>query len=123
MINGFDKLLNIEFKFPIMNAEHAMYKVKTVNEVKDEGKTKWYGVLGCKYQPDHNVGYVGMPDYIVFTIEPVNYSVKNKYKISAMITNLGSQVIEVNKNEIDTMANFVLQLKRLALLFDKTSTI
>ncbi len=123
MIKGFDKLLNIEFKFPIMKAENAMYKVKTVNEVKEEGTTKWYGVLGCKYQLDPNVNYVGMPDYIVFTIEPVNYSVENKYKISAMITNLGSQVIEVNKNEIDTMANFVLQLRRLAVLFDKTSTI
>ena len=123
MINGFDKLLNIEFKFPIMNADNAMYKVRSINEVKDEGNTKWYGVLGCKYQRDPNFNYVGMPDYIVFTIEPANYSVKNKYKISAMITNLGSQVIEVNKNEIDTMANFVIQLRRLAVLFDKTSTI
>ena len=119
MISGFDKLLNIEFKFPIMNAEHAMYKVKTVNEVKDEGKTKWYGVMGCQYQKDPQINYVGMPDYIVFTIEPVN----NNYRISGMITNLGTHTIEVNKNEIDTMANFVIQLRRLALLFDKTSTI
>jgi hypothetical protein len=119
MINGFDKLINIEFKFPIMYAEHAMYKVRSVNEVKDEGKTKWYGVIGCKYQPDPNINYQNMPDYVVFTIEPVN----NIYRISAMITNMGSHVIEVNKNEIDTMANFVIQLRRLAVIFDKSLTI
>jgi len=119
MINGFDKLLNKEFNFPIMNADNAMYKVRSVNEVKEEGSTKWYGVLGCAYQPDPNINYTGMPDYIVFTVEIQN----GKYKISGMITHQGSQVIEVKTSEIDTMANFLLQLKRIAVLFDKTATI
>jgi hypothetical protein len=97
-----------------MNAEHAMYKVRSVNEVKDEGNSKWYGVFGCRYVPNPDMNYVGIPDYIVFTIEPK----VGKYFISGMITNRGSMTIEVFGSEMETMDGFLNQLKRVAVLFD-----
>jgi len=117
MIKGFDKLIQKEFKFPIMNAAEAVYKIKSVNEVKDEGNTKWFGVLGCKYAPDPNLPYQNIPDYIVFTLE---YDGNNQFKISGMITNEGTQTIYAKVNEMNTMEGFLLSLKRIAVLFDKT---
>ena len=114
MIKGFDKLIQKEFKFPIMNASEAVYKIKSVNEVKDEGNTKWFGVLGCKYAPDPNLPYQNIPDYIVFTIEYKS----GRFNITGMITNKGSFTIDASISEIDTMDGFLNQLKRVASLFD-----
>lgn len=116
MIKGFDKLIKQEFNFPIMNAEKAMFRIDSVNEVKGD-ENKWYGVLGCRYIPE--VGYQGMPDYIVFTIEYKS----GRFSITGMITNKGSFTIDASISEIDTMDGFLNQLKRIASLFDNTTTI
>jgi len=53
----------------------------------------------------------------VFTLE---YDGNNQFKISGMITNEGTQTIYAKVNEMDTMEGFLLTLKRIAVLFDKT---
>jgi hypothetical protein len=113
MIKGFDKLIKQEFNFPIMNAGGAMFRIDSVNEVKEEGSTKWYGVLGCRYI-NNGTPYIGMPDYIVFTIEYKS----GRFNITGMITNKGSFTIDASISEIDTMDGFLNQLKRIASLFD-----
>jgi hypothetical protein len=117
MIKGFDKLIKQEFNFPIMNAGGAMFRIDSVNEVKGD-ENKWYGVLGCRYI-DNGTPYIGMPDYIVFTIEYKS----GKFNITGMITNKGSFTIDASINEIDTMDGFLNQLKRIASLFDNATTI
>ncbi len=117
MIKGFDKLIKQEFNFPIMNAGGAMFRIDSVNEVKEEGSTKWYGVLGCRYI-NNGTPYIGMPDYIVFTIEYHG----GGFSITGMITNKGSQIINATISEIETMDGFLNQLKRIASLFDLHAT-
>ena len=102
-----------EFNFPIMNAEKAVFRIVSVNEVKGD-ENKWYGVLGCRYI-DNGTPYIGMPDYIVFTIE---YKPGGRFNITGMITNKGSFTIDASISEIDTMDGFLNQLKRIASLFD-----
>ena len=116
MIKGFDKLIKQEFNFPIMNAGGAIYRIVSVNEVKGD-ENKWYGVLGCRYI-DNGTAYIGMPDYIVFTIQYHG----GGFSITGMITNKGSQIINTTISEIETMDGFLNQLKRIASLFDLHAT-
>ena len=117
MIVGIEKIKDMEFSFPIMNAKNAMYKVASVNELSDI-KSFNFGSWGAVILAQHiKSGYL-VPDHIVFTVE-YDKECNNTYKISAVTSESDTAKIEVSKGAIKTPESFFGCLKELAELINK----
>jgi hypothetical protein len=113
MIVGIDKIKDMEFGFPIYNAQKAIYKVVSVNELNDMQSMNigsWAAVILAK--DTKQLGYQ-IPDHIVFTIE-YDKSWNNTYKISAVTSENETAKIEVGKLAVSTPENFFKSLKEVA---------
>ena len=115
MIVGIDKIKDMEFSFPIKNAERAMYKVVSVNELNDIQSmniASWAAVILAK---DTKQNAYLIPDHIVFTIE-YDKTWLNSYKITAVTSDNDTAKIEVSKVAVSTPENFFKSLKEVAEL-------
>jgi len=115
MIVGIDKIKDMEFSFPIKNAEKATYKVVSVNELNQIENSKiWEGTWGAVIlaKDTKQLAYI-IPDHIVFTIE-YDKTWNNTYKISAVTSDNDTAKIEVSKIAVSTPENFFKSLKEVA---------
>jgi hypothetical protein len=115
MIVGIDKIKEMEFSFPIKNAQNAMYKVVSVNELNNVQSFDigtWAAVILAKDTKEF--GYQ-IPDHIVFTIE-YDKAWNNTYKITAVTSDNDNAKIEVSKIAVSTPENFFKSLKEVANL-------
>jgi hypothetical protein len=117
MIVGIDKIKDMEFSFPIKNAEKATYKVVSVNELNQIENSKiWEGTWGAVIlaKDTKQLAYV-IPDHIVFTIE-YDSKAASTYRISCITSDNDSAKIEVSKIAVSTPENFFKSLKEVANL-------
>ena len=117
MIVGIDKIKDMEFSFPIKNAEKATYKVVSVNELNQIENSKiWEGTWGAVIlaKDTKQLAYI-IPDHIVFTIE-YDKTWNNTYKISAVTSDNDTAKIEVSKIAVSTPENFFKSLREVANL-------
>jgi hypothetical protein len=117
MIVGIDKIKEMEFSFPIKNAERATYKVVSVNELNQIENSKiWEGTWGAVIlaKDTKQTAYL-IPDHIVFTIE-YDSKTASTYKISCITSDNDSAKIEVSKIAVSTPENFFKSLKEVANL-------
>ena len=117
MIVGIDKIKDMEFSFPIKNAERATYKVVSVNELNQIENSKiWEGTWGAVIlaKDTKQLAYI-IPDHIVFTIE-YDKTWNNTYKISAVTSDNDTAKIEVSKIAVSTPENFFKSLREVANL-------
>ena len=115
MIVGIDKIKDMEFSFPIKNAERATYKVVSVNELNQIENSKiWEGTWGAVIlaKDTKQLAYV-IPDHIVFTIE-YDKTWNNTYKISAVTSDNETAKIEVSRIAVSTPENFFKSLREVA---------
>lgn len=115
MIVGISKIKDMEFGFPIKNAEKATYKVVSVNELnKIENSKIWDGTWGAVIlaKDTKQLAYI-IPDHIVFTIE-YNKTWNNTYKISVVTSDNDTAKIEVSKIAVSTPENFFKSLRAVA---------
>jgi hypothetical protein len=115
MIVGIDKIKDMEFSFPIKNAERATYKVVSVNELNQIENSKiWKGTWGAVIlaKDTKQLGYT-IPDHIVFTIEYDNKAAST-YRISCITSDNDTAKIEVSKIAVSTPENFFKSLKEVA---------
>lgn len=115
MIVGIDKIKDMEFSFPIKNAEMATYKVVSVNELNQIENSKiwkgtWAAVILAK--DTKQLAYV-IPDHIVFTIE-YDSKTASTYRISCITSDNDSAKIEVSKIAVSTPENFFKSLREVA---------
>ena len=113
MIVGIDKIKDMEFSFPIKNAQKATYKVVSVNELNDVQSFNigsWAAVILAK--DTKQLGYK-LPDHVVFTIE-YDKAWNNTYKISAVTSDNETAKIEVGKIAVSTPENFFKSLREVA---------
>jgi hypothetical protein len=112
MIQNIDKLKNIEFRFPIKNANNAIYKVVSVNELDklNSSTGNWGVVILAQHTND---GYM-VPEHVVFTIEYDNTPPMPTFKITAITSENESAKIEVSKGGVSTMDKFIETLQTLA---------
>ena len=113
MIVGIDKIKDMEFSFPIKNAQKATYKVVSVNELNDIQSFdigSWAAVILAK--DTKQLAYV-IPDHIVFTIE-YDKTWNNTYKISAVTSDNDTAKIEVGRLALSTPENFFKSLREVA---------
>lgn len=117
MIVGINKIKDMEFGFPIVKADKAMYKIDSVNElseVKSFNFGDWGAVILARYIKDSSPNGI-VPEHIVFTIEYDN-KVASTYKISCVTSNNETAKIEVSKVAVSTPENFFKCLEQMAEL-------
>ena len=112
MIVGIDKIKDMEFSFPIKNAQKATYKVVSVNELSKTNSStgNWGAVILAQHS---TIGYSYMvPDHVVFTIEHDSFI--PTYKITAITSDNDTAKIEVGKIAVSTPENFFKSLREVA---------
>jgi hypothetical protein len=113
MIVGIDKIKDMDFSFPIKNAQNATYKVVSVNvlhDIQSFNIGSWAAVILAK--DTKQLAYI-IPDHVVFTIE-YDKAWNNTYKISAVTSDNDTAKIEVSKIAVSTPENFFKSLKEVA---------
>jgi hypothetical protein len=115
MIQNLNKIKDMEFSFPIHNADNAMYKVVSVNELSKTNSTtgNWGAVILA--QDTKKAGYQ-IPNHVVFTLEHDINSQMNIFKITAITSDNETAKIEVSKIAVSTPENFFKSLKEVAEL-------
>lgn len=112
MIENITKLKNIEFRFPIKNADNAIYKVVSVNELDklNSSTGNWGAVILAQHTND---GYM-VPEHVVFTIEYDSEPPMSTFKITAITSENETAKIEVTKGAVSSMDRFIETLQQLA---------
>lgn len=112
MIENITKLKNIEFRFPIKNADNAIYKVVSVNELDKVNSStgNWGAVILAQHTLD---GYI-VPEHVVFTIEYDSEPPMPTFKITAITSENETAKIEVTKGAVSSMDRFIETLQQLA---------
>lgn len=120
MIENLNKIKDIEFSFPIRNANEAKYKVVSVNELSKTNSStgNWAAVILVHYSTK-DLNYI-VPEYVVFTIE-YDTEVIPTFKITAITSDNDTAKIDVSKGGVSTPEKFFETLKEIAKLIKRKS--